>query len=58
MGLSSAVGLIWLDPSKGGDWSVPFLAEQIVHEYIHTTLFIAEMVPGMYSDVNLVPSHW
>ena len=53
--VSSAVGLIWLDPSKGGDWSTPFLAEQIVHEYIHTTLFIAEMVRGMYTDVSLVP---
>ena len=53
--VSSAVGLIWLDPSKGGDWSIPFLAEQIVHEYIHTTLFIAEMVRGMYTDVSLVP---
>ena len=53
--VSSAVGLIWLDPSKGGDWSIPFLAEQIVHEYIHTTLFIAEMVRGTYTDAFLVP---
>ena len=53
--VSSAVGLIWLDPSKGGDWSIPFLAEQIVHEYIHTTLFIAEMVRGTYTDTSLVP---
>ena len=48
--VSSAIGLIWLDPSKGGDWSISFLAEQIVHEYIHTTLFIAEMVRGTYTD--------
>ena len=54
--VSSAVGLIWLDPSKGGDWSIPFLAEQIVHEYVHTTLFIAEMVRGMYTDASLVPT--
>ncbi|CAB4035494.1 Hypothetical predicted protein [Paramuricea clavata] len=54
--VSSAVGLIWLDPSKGSDWSVPFLAEQIVHEYIHTTLFMAEMVRGTYSDTRLVSS--
>ena len=54
--VSSAVGLIWLDPSKGGDWSIPFLAEQIVHEYIHTTLLIAEMVRGMYTDASLIPT--
>ena len=53
--VSSAIGLIWLDPSKGGHWSIPFLAESIVHEYIHTTLFTAEMVRGMYTDTSLVP---
>ena len=51
---SSALGIIWLDPSTGEEWTVPFLAEMIVHEFIHTHLFYAELVHGTYSDNNLL----
>ena len=46
---SSALGVIWLDPSAGEEWTVPFYAEMIVHEFIHTHLFYAELVHGTYS---------
>ena len=51
---SSALGIIWLDPSTGEEWTVPFFAEMIVHEFIHTHLFYAELVHGTYSDNNLL----
>lgn len=47
--VSSAIGVIWLDPSVSVDWCVPFYAEQIVHEFIHTSLFYAELVYGTYT---------
>ena len=53
--VSSAIGLIWLDPSKGGNWDTSFMAEQIVHEYIHLTLFTVDLVRGIFSDVRLLP---
>lgn len=47
---SSALGVIWMDPSAGPEWTVPFYAEMIVHEFIHTHLFYAELVHGTYSN--------
>ena len=49
---SSALGVIWLDPSAGEEWTIPFYAEMIVHEFIHTHLFYAELVHGTYSNVT------
>ena len=46
---SSVLGVIWLDPSAGEEWKVPFYAEMIVHEFIHTHLFYAELVHGTYT---------
>ena len=51
---SSALGIIWLDPSAGEEWTVPFFAEMIVHEFIHTHLFYAELVHGTYTDNTLL----
>ncbi|KAK3102281.1 hypothetical protein FSP39_010185 [Pinctada imbricata] len=48
--VSSAIGLIWLDPSTQKPWSIAFYAEQIVHEFIHTSLFYADLVHGMFRD--------
>ncbi|XP_053382819.1 uncharacterized protein LOC128549660 [Mercenaria mercenaria] len=48
--VSSALGIIWLDPSALSNWSIPFYAEQIVHEFIHTSLFYAELVHGTFTD--------
>ncbi|XP_048243155.1 uncharacterized protein LOC125376020 [Haliotis rufescens] len=49
-GVRSALGLFWMDPSVGREWSVPFMAEQIVHEYTHNSLNYAEFVHGTYND--------
>ncbi|KAL4238536.1 hypothetical protein ACF0H5_003243 [Mactra antiquata] len=48
--MNAAIGIIWFDPSATEEWTIPFYAEQIVHEYIHTSLYMAEMVHGMFSD--------
>jgi len=50
------IGLIWLDPSVGGEWSVVSTAEQIVHEFIHIALSTAELLHGMYRELNLASS--
>ncbi|XP_046573575.1 uncharacterized protein LOC124281676 isoform X2 [Haliotis rubra] len=50
--VNSALGVIWLDPRD--DWTVPLMAEQIVHEFIHTTLFYTELVQGGYKDISRV----
>ncbi|XP_048252642.1 uncharacterized protein LOC124141598 [Haliotis rufescens] len=48
--VNSALGLIWLDPRQ--DWTVSFMTEKIVHEFIHTSLFYADLVHGGYKDVS------
>jgi hypothetical protein len=45
--ISSAVGLIWLNP--GLKWSRWTMAENIVHEWIHNMLFLADMVDPVFS---------
>lgn len=52
--ISSLLGVIWLDPSAGNKWNIQTYAEMIVHEFIHTHLFYAEMVHGTYSDPGLI----
>ncbi|XP_046375887.2 uncharacterized protein LOC124148694 [Haliotis rufescens] len=49
-GSRAALGMLWMDPSVGRKWSVPFMAEQIVHEYTHNVLNYAEFVHGTYND--------
>ncbi|XP_067649189.1 uncharacterized protein [Haliotis asinina] len=49
-GARSALGMFWMDPSVGKEWSVPFMAEQIVHEFTHNALNYAEFVHGTYND--------
>lgn len=46
----SLLGVIWLNPSAGRKWTIPMYAEMIVHEFIHTHLFYAELVHGCFSD--------
>lgn len=53
--MTSAIGIIWFDPSATVEWTIPFYAEQIVHEYIHTSLYVAELVHGMFSDHRKLP---
>lgn len=45
--MSSAVGLIWLNPRV--DWGARKAGENIVHEWIHNMLFLADMVDPLFA---------
>jgi len=45
--MSSAVGLIWLNPRV--EWGAPKTGENIVHEWIHNMLFLADMVDPIFA---------
>ena len=45
--MSSAVGLIWLNPRI--DWGARKTGENIVHEWIHNMLFLADMVDPIFA---------
>jgi hypothetical protein len=45
--MSSAVGLIWLNPRAG--WDPRKAGENIVHEWIHNMLFLADMVSPLFA---------
>jgi hypothetical protein len=52
--ISSALGLIWQDPNSYKEQTVAHYAEQIVHEFIHTSLFLADLVHGTFTDYRLL----
>lgn len=45
--LSSLIGLIWLNPES--DWSVVTYAENIVHEFIHNSIFLADLTQKIFT---------
>jgi hypothetical protein len=45
--LSSAVGLIWLNPSE--QWNPRRTGEYLVHEWIHNMLFLADMISPLFA---------
>jgi hypothetical protein len=45
--MSSAVGLIWLNPRA--EWGPRTTGENIVHEWIHNMLFLADMVGPIFA---------
>lgn len=45
--MSSAVGLIWLNPRV--EWGPRKAGENIVHEWIHNMLFLADMVDPLFA---------
>lgn len=45
--MSSAVGLIWLNPRL--EWGARKTGENIVHEWIHNMLFLADMVDPIFA---------
>ncbi|XP_052801005.1 uncharacterized protein LOC128231826 [Mya arenaria] len=52
--ISSALGVIWLDPRAIREQSVANYAKLIVNEFIHSSLFLADMVHGTYIDRSLL----
>jgi hypothetical protein len=45
--LSSLIGLVWLNPTD--DWTIVDYAENIVHEFVHTSIFIEDLVWGVFT---------
>lgn len=50
--VSCCIGLIWLSPKE--DWDTVFYAEMLVHEFIHNTVFLEDMVRGVMPTPNLL----
>lgn len=46
--ISNLLGLLWLNPPK--KWSVVDYAEALYHEFIHNSLFIDDMVNGIFPE--------
>ena len=44
--VSSMIGLLWLNPDAS--WTVLDFAENIVHEFIHNTIFLADLVQKIF----------
>lgn len=49
--VSSCIGLIYLSPNPV--WSSEFCGELLVHEFIHNSLFLEDMVRGVFPDYDL-----
>lgn len=45
--LSSLIGLVWLNPTE--EWTIVDYAENIVHEFVHTSIFIEDLVWGVFT---------
>jgi hypothetical protein len=43
--VSCNIGLIWLSPRT--DWTVEYCGEMLVHEFIHNSVFLEDMVRGI-----------
>lgn len=52
--VSSKIGMIWLAPEES--WTTVFWAENIIHEFIHNTLFLEDMVHGVFPYTSIVMS--
>ena len=50
--VSCNIGLIWLSPRT--DWTVEYCAEMLVHEFIHNSVFLEDMVRGIMPTPELL----
>ncbi|HEX5759730.1 MAG TPA: HEXXH motif-containing putative peptide modification protein [Thermoanaerobaculia bacterium] len=50
--VSCCIGLIWLSPHK--DWQVDYYAEMLVHEFVHNSVFLEDMVRGIMPNPTLL----
>lgn len=49
--VSSMIGLLWLNPDPS--WTIVDYAENIVHEFIHNTIFLADLIWKIFTK-----PHW
>ena len=50
--VSCCIGLIWLSPRE--DWPIPYYAEMLVHEFVHNSVFLEDMVQGVMPNPHLL----
>lgn len=50
--VSCCIGLIWLSPHL--EWKIEYYAEMIVHEFIHNSLFLEDMIHGIMPSPDLL----
>jgi len=50
--VSCCIGLIWLSP--GRYWQPEFYAELLVHEFVHNSVFLDDMVNGIMPNIHLL----
>lgn len=50
--VSGCIGMVYLCPDSS--WDTEFLAEMMVHEYVHNALFLDDMVAGIFPDLLLL----
>jgi hypothetical protein len=50
--VSCCIGLIWLSPADY--WTIEYYAEMIVHEFVHNSVFLDDMVNGIMPNPELV----
>jgi hypothetical protein len=52
--VSSLIGVIWLNPQPS--WTIVDYADSIIHEFIHNTLFLDDMLWGVFSSPSQLSS--
>ncbi len=50
--VSCNIGLIWLSPRT--DWTVEYCGEMLVHEFVHNSVFLEDMVRGIMPTPELL----
>lgn len=50
--VSCCIGLIWLSPHA--DWTIEYCAEMLVHEFVHNSVFLEDMVRGIMPNPALL----
>ncbi len=50
--ISNAIGLIWLSPLR--EWQKIYYGEMLVHEFVHNSVFLEDMVRGVLPNNDLL----
>jgi len=50
--VSCCLGLIWLSPTP--EWKIEYYTEMLVHEFVHNSIFLDDMVNGIMPNIDLL----
>jgi HEXXH motif-containing protein len=50
--VSCGIGLIWISPKQ--DWTLEYYAEMLVHEFVHNSVFLEDMIHGIMPNPELL----